>query len=345
MSGSSLDGLDIAGVEFWEKGDEWGFEIIEFKTVPFSEKLTSALEKCRELDSLSLQRLDLELGRWVGETIQKNIAHLDSYECIGSHGHTVFHNPAQKTSLQIGSGSEIANITGIKTITNFRHPDVVQGGQGAPLVPIGDYYLFPDFDGFLNLGGIANLSFCSKNEMIAFDAVPANQVLNAYAKQLGFSYDDKGKIARANVVDSDYLKQLHSIDYFEKLPPKSISNEWVEEYFLNRMISDPQKGLKTYSTFIADVLATEINRRTPKRVLCTGGGAYNRFIIEELQSRIECDLVVPKKTLIEGKEALVFAFMAVLKSLERVNIMSSVTGATKDTSAGTIYMPEHRKIN
>ena len=340
MSGSSLDGLDICAATF-QKGTKWGFQMDAFVAVPFPDDLYHQLLNCRSLSGESLHRLDIQLGLWLGGQVVDfmNENRLNPV-VIGSHGHTVFHQVDHHLSLQIGNGHAIAEKTGVPVVADFRQQNVLLGGHGAPLVPIGDILLFEEYDAWINIGGIANATIRTKKGFEAGDIVPANQVLNALANKLGFPFDEGGQFAQQGKLNRNWHNYLGSIDFFEKPFPKSISNEWVKKELLDSLPeTNPEDALFTYTSFMASQIAGILPEET-KRALVTGGGALNTFLIDQLKAeRSEVDFEVPEEDLIQSKEALVFAFMGLLRHQGEVNCLASYTGSNKDISAGVVYMP------
>lgn len=342
MSGTSLDGLDICFAEF-EFDDQWQFKIIATNCIEYDDTWRSLLGTAHQLSSKDLSDLDIHFGKFIG---QQSLHFLRQFELqapdfICSHGHTVFHNPHRGITKQIGCGQTIATETGVKTISDFRSLDVSLGGQGAPLVPIGDKLLFADFDSCLNIGGFANISFEHNEERIAFDICPVNIVLNSLANQIGFSFDKDGAIANSSKVDTGLLHQLH-----QSMPKSkhSLAREWLEKSFLpelNASGSSTEVKISTVTQFASEQIAETINNSTPNgRVLITGGGTYNQTLIDSISSLTTASIVIPETEIIEFKEALVFAFLGVLKSNDEINVLRSVTGAAKDSSSGVIHSPE-----
>ena len=341
MSGSSLDGLDLCCARFGKKGDFWSYEIEAHATYNFDTALSEKLKNARSLSAIELAKLDIALGNWIGD---QSVDFINQEKVtpmlIGSHGHTVFHQIEHSLSVQIGNPHAIAQKTGLKTIADFRQQNVLAEGNGAPLVPIGDLLLFREYDAFVNLGGIANLSI-KQNKISGGDVVPCNQVLNAIVSKLGLSYDEGGNIARSGKVDASWLEILRQDPFFEKKLPKSISNEWVEERFLKTLPQQsPEDQLCTFTHFIAEQLSVYLKEANVTKVLLTGGGAHNSYLIDQIRDRLQnTDIVVPEDALIDAKEALIFAFMGVLRNLNLTNCLGSYTGANKDISAGVVYLP------
>lgn len=340
MSGTSLDGLDIAYCIFKKEASKWCFEIVEAKTYNYPKIWQDRLHRLHEISAEEMLALDFNYGVWTGEMANTFLAshHLEKPDLIGSHGHTVFHNPNQSYTLQIGKGAAIAKATGCKVISDFRTQDVVLGGQGAPLVPIGDLKLFAEWDACLNLGGFANVSFQEKNKRIAFDICPANIVLNPLVKQLGMEYDDKGILARRGVVIPELLSALNALEFYKKTAPKSLGVEWVKENvhpIVEKHSNAVQNTLRTLCEHIAIQVGLHTNGLA--KVLVTGGGVWNDFLLERIRANSKAEICVPDHMLVDYKESLIFAFLAVLKENNEVNCLSSVTGASKDHSSGVVH--------
>ena len=338
MSGTSLDGLDICAVRFEEKQLQ-KFEIINCKTVPYNEQLRNKLKNSIYLSNEEISNLSIELGVIFGNATNNFIKehNLKNIDIISCHGHTIFHEPDIGKTLQIGDGKTINKITRIKTINNFRAQDVALGGQGAPLVPIGDMYLFEDFKYCLNLGGFANISFKEENNIYAFDICPMNTVLNHYCKIIGAEFDLDGNFSKEGNINKKLFNQLNSISYYEKKLPKSLGIE-----FVNKIIFPL---IENYKIEIKDILNTYIhhvayqikrNVDTENEILITGGGAYNKTLINCLKKE-KLKIHIPQKEIVDYKEALIFAFLGRLKNEGLNNCLKSVTGASKDHSSGDVF--------
>ncbi|MFT5569215.1 MAG: anhydro-N-acetylmuramic acid kinase, partial [Cyclobacteriaceae bacterium] len=302
MSGSSLDGLDLCLAEFWFT-DQWCFAIVATSTISFPEDLKVRLSTCRSLSGERLTSLDIELGNWVGDQINSFISSTGtSPTLIGSHGHTVFHQVEKGFSLQIGHPQVISSKTGIPVVGDFRQKDLQLGGQGAPLVPIGDLLLFQDKVACLNLGGIANISIKKDAHIIAGDLIPCNQVLNYLAMRLGHVYDDQGLLARQGKTHTVWKQQLSQIEFFSQPLPKSISNEWTETKFLHAIPKGETVDLLyTYTQFIASEICGVLQEHSAGLVMITGGGAYNTFLIDSMKAMLPNNFFeVPQPELIEG---------------------------------------------
>lgn len=337
MSGTSLDGLDLIAVSFWEENG-WNYEIIAAETIAYDEAQNSKLKNARTLDGLSLINLDLKFGTFIGRCINKFIhRHKLVPSLIGSHGHTVFHQPQHRLTYQIGNGSAINLKTGIRTISDFRVADVLNGGQGAPLVPIGDQLLFGDFEYCLNLGGIANISSVENGQRIAFDICPCNMAINYLAQKVGFDFDKDGVLASQGELIEDLLIDLNALEFYKQKAPKSLGIEWFEQHFVP-IISKYDDTHDTIYT-ITHHIAYQVSKHCKKtgKMLVTGGGAKNKTLIKELNKLATCEIIVPDLMLIDYKEALIFAFLAVLKDKGISNTLASVTGADEDLNAGIVH--------
>jgi len=342
MSGSSLDGLDICYCDYNYIESKWEFQNLKGETIPFPEDIYSQLMKATEFSGRKLTELDLRLGIWIGQMIRAFCQrHQYQPHVIGSHGHTVFHDPKEGYSIQIGSGQAIASYAKIPTINDFRSKDVLYGGAGAPLVPIGDKHLFSAYDVCINLGGIANLTINCEGSTRAFDVAPCNQILNKIANRMGLAFDQDGKIASSGNLLKSWYESLGTPFFYQKKGPKSISNEWVEQEVLSKLPQkeNPQDLAFTYCKFVGDRIAESLSETVFNNVLLSGGGVYNKTLIGAIERALGLKVVVPKTEIINFKEALIFSFMAVLKLRKEVNVLKSVTGALKNSSSGVYYSP------
>lgn len=344
MSGSSLDGVDLACCQFLFSEGGWNFEIRATETFSYPASLHHQLKEAMDRDHEQLSKLDQELGVYFGTLLNRfHSKHQVSPELIASHGHTIFHEPSMGRTLQIGNGQAMADVTGLRVVNNFRSADVAQGGQGAPLVPVGDRLLFGQYGACLNLGGFANISFEMKEGVrIAYDVGPCNLSLNWIASRLGKPFDPEGTIARTGRVENRLLHTLNQLPYYTLPPPKSLGREWFRTHFLPLMsnthlaVSDL---MATTAEHLSFQIGAAINRSGARQVLVTGGGAFNLFLLERLNTYIHARLVVPDPLLIAFKEALVFALLGVLRVRNKINCLASVTGGKQDLSAGEIYSP------
>lgn len=373
MSGTSLDGLDLAAVRFHFK-EKWEFELIASQFKPYSKTWKNRLQILQQATALEYAQMDVDLGIYFGKEtqdfIQKNNLKPDF---IASHGHTIFHQPEKKLTTQIGSLPHIAAETNLKTIGDFRTLDVALGGQGAPLVPIGDELLFGQYDFCLNLGGIANISAQYEGKRIAFDVCACNMVLNYLSQKLGKPFDKNGDLAKSGKFNQSLFKELNQENYFKKSFPKSTGKEWVTEKIipiLNQSKISIEDKLHTFVKHISFQLTVFLNGKKkakgfgvkgkesqkpnlensqtlnpkpqtpnpPNLLLITGGGALNQFLIESLKEDLNLEVVIPSKKIIEFKEAIVFAFLGLLRLLEQKNCLKSVTGAKIDNIGGAVYV-------
>jgi len=342
MSGTSLDGIDLAHLNFEIINGKWSFQILECETIGYSQKWIDHLKIAVGFSELELQKLNvaytLLLGTVISDFINRN--KIENIDAVCSHGHTILHQPQNGITLQIGNLPEIAALCKQKVVCDFRIQDVELGGQGAPLVPIGDRILFSDYDYCLNLGGFSNISFEENGNRIAFDISPVNTVLNFYANQLGLDYDDKGKISRTGTVNSELLNELNRLDYYQKKYPKSLGFEFVKEIILP-LIEKYQITIEDKMSTFTEHVAVQIALALPikkNNLFITGGGAYNDFMIERVQFHLpETKIVIPERKIIEFKEALIFGLLGVLKLGNEINTLSSVTGSKMDHSSGIVY--------
>lgn len=340
MSGTSLDAIDIAYLRL-VRNEHWSFHFIKTKSVEYISDWKKRLEGAFLLDDIKIKQLNLEYTIHLAEQIKQFIEQeeLKNVLAICSHGHTVFHKPEINYTLQIGNLPKIAKLIGVRTICDFRVQDVLLGGQGAPLVPIGDQLLFPQFDYCLNLGGFANISCNVSRTRIAYDISPVNVVLNQYAKLLGVEYDDKGAFAKAGNINNTVLNNLNSLDFYTLKAPKSLGMEWVNQniWCILDQIEDVHDTLATFTEHVAIQIASCLQPNS--KVLVTGGGAYNDYLIERVNFHGKVKLIIPEPEIIEYKEALIFALLGVLKLRNENNCLASVTGALRDHSSGEIYLP------
>lgn len=342
MSGTSLDGIDIVYTQIVKNGEDYDFKLVHSETIPYSmnweQKLRNSFSASKEV----IAKLDIDYGSYLAELINQFIKknRIAEVDFAASHGHTIFHKPDEGFTLQIGDGQTISSKTGLKVICDFRTQDVALGGQGAPLVPIGDRLLFSEYDYCLNLGGFSNISFEKNNERIAFDICPVNIVLNHYAKKLGFDYDKDGSIASKGRINKALLNKLNAISFYKAPIPKSLGFEFVNNSIFP-IIDENQIRiediLRTFVAHIVTQIAALFNNNKILKVLVTGGGAFNKFLISELKKNSKNEIVLPSTEIMDYKEALIFALLGVLRSNNQTNCLSSVTGAFKDHSSGKIF--------
>jgi anhydro-N-acetylmuramic acid kinase len=343
MSGSSLDGLDLAYVHLHSGAGKWGYTLVEAETLPYSVEWRGLLEGASALNARDYLVLHHNFGCYLGERVNQFIQtrNLDfQVQLVASHGHTVFHLPSMGMTAQLGDGAPIAAITGLPVVTDLRTLDMALGGQGAPIVPIGEKWLFPTYAYFLNLGGIANVS---TGDRIAFDVCPANRVLNLLASRKGASFDPGGAWASAGRLLPDLLAALNGLDYYRLPPPKSLDNAFGTEIVYG-IIRDsgcsPEDGLRTYTEHIALQVAAALQGGAPGEMLVTGGGAHNRYLVARIAAHVEplgIQVMVPDPDLVNFKEALVVALFGVLRWRQEVNVLASVTGASRDSIGGALW--------
>ena len=336
MSGTSLDGIDLAICSFYKK-HKWEFNIEKSKTIKYSKYWRKTLAHLHKKNKKIISRIDLEYGKFLGKTIHNYLKN-EKIDFIASHGHTIFHQPKNKLTLQIGHGNTIANITKIKTINNFRNLDISLNGQGAPLVPIGDLHLFREYKYCVNLGGFANISIKNNGVIKAFDICPVNIVLNNICKRLFLEFDNSGSIAKKGEIIKDLLNSLNSLEFYTRKPPKSLAREWVDEFITPLLLEkyEPQDLLHTFSEHIAIQIGKFLK---DKSVLLTGGGVFNYYLISRISYYSKSKIIIPNQTIVNFKESLIFAFLGVLKTRNEINCLQSVTGAKKDNCGGEINNP------
>ncbi len=344
MSGTSLDGVDLAHIKFQLNNKKWTFEILESETIGYSKDWINHLKLAVDYSETELEQLNTAYTKLLASIVSTFIEKhkIENIDAVCSHGHTILHQPQNGLTLQIGNLPEISTLINQTVVCDFRVQDVKLGGQGAPLVPIGDRLLFSEYDYCMNLGGFSNISFEQNGKRIAFDISPVNTVLNHYANQLGLDYDDKGEISRTGKVSEKLLNELNALEYYQKTFPKSLGFEFVKEVVLPIIESHKipiEDKLRTFTEHIAFQTALALPSKKGK-LLITGGGAYNDFIIERIQSYLpEMEIIIPSTKILEFKEALIFALLGVLKLRGEINVLSSVTGAKMDHSSGEIHNP------
>ncbi|MBN8702031.1 MAG: anhydro-N-acetylmuramic acid kinase [Bacteroidetes bacterium] len=343
MSGTSLDGLDIAHCTFSKKNGIWNYKVNAAKTISYSPKWRIKLLDAHKLNGMQLTKLNADFGVFIGQQLNAFCTkHKLKADYVASHGHTVFHQPQNGFTLQIGSGAHIAAVAKMPVVCDFRLLDVANGGQGAPLVPIGDELLFPQYDFCLNLGGFANVSYKHNKQRIAYDICPVNIVLNDFAARLGKPYDNKGAEAAKGKVHLKMLEQLNELSFYKmQHHAKSLGREWVEQKIIpitKKYKLTPPDLLATFCEHIAMQIGASIASAKSTKVLLTGGGAYNSFLVKRVKHYTSASIVIPTDTTIQFKEALIFAFLGVLRVGENTNTLASVTGAKSNSVGGCIYL-------
>jgi len=346
MSGTSMDGVDIV-ISTYQKSfnKDWEYNTKLARSTPYPPELLIDIQKSINMSPTELLILDKKIGSYfanlVNELISESNIDKDDIDAIASHGHTIFHQPENGFTYQIGCGETLSMLTGINVINDFRQKDVVSGGQGAPLVPIGDLLLFNNLaDAFLNIGGFSNICF-TNNEVIAYDICPGNLPLNRIMNEIGFEYDKDGELSRKGIVIEEILEELNNLDYYSNSPPKSLGAEWLISnlYPITDTIFTRENRLCTITEHIAIQIAKVINQSKAKITLITGGGAKNNFLIERINQHIKSELLIPEVELIDFKEAIVFGFLGVLYLEKQPNSLSSVTGAKQNTIGGVLHTP------
>ncbi|MEJ6791156.1 MAG: anhydro-N-acetylmuramic acid kinase [Lacinutrix sp.] len=341
MSGTSLDGIDLALITFNFKSI-WTFKINVSETITYNEEWTNKLKNLVKHSKEELNDLDneytLHLAKVISNFINQN--NIKKIDAICSHGHTALHKPEDGLTYQIGNLPILSTKINQTIICDFRVQDVAKGGQGAPLVPIGDKLLFSDYNYCVNLGGFANVSTEIEGKRIAFDICPVNIVLNKYVSKLGFAYDDKGNLAKTGKINNDLLNELNKLQFYRETYPKSLGLEWVNDIMfpiINSCNLSIEDILRTYIEHIAIQTSSVLNKKENASVLITGGGVFNSFLLSRIKFLSKNRIQIPSKEIIEYKEALIFGFLGVLKLREENNCLASVTGAKKDHSSGVIF--------
>jgi anhydro-N-acetylmuramic acid kinase len=355
MSGSSLDGLDLAYCKFFQSEEEkLEWEILHAKTMTFSQDWIARLKKLPGANAYTLAKTHTDFGRYLGQFAASFLSQYDlKPDLISSHGHTIFHYPNRGFTYQIGDGATLASVSGYNVADNFRMQDVAAGGQGAPLAPIVDQRLFPSYDFLLNLGGIANLTCKASDGYIAFDLTGANQVLNRLVSPLGKLYDDGGQIAASGTLSEGLLEKVESLDFFKQSFPKSLGNDWVQAKLIPIFLQyDTPVANKLYTACIhvARQIRLAIQQFSeqhplpdpPLNLLATGGGVYNKFLMEciqeECQKIVGLEVHIPSDTIIQYKEALLMALMGYLRLKGQPNCLPSATGARKAMIGGALHL-------
>lgn len=361
MSGSSLDGLDIVFAELQENADKWNYEIIEAECYSYTTEWVNKLKSATSLNAMDYQLLHSEYGHYLGQKVNEFIEGKQLHykvALIASHGHTVFHIPAKRMTAQLGDGASIAAETKLPVVSDLRSLDIAFGGQGAPIVPIGEKFLLSAYDYFLNLGGIANISFKpsssagSWGDEVAFDVCPANRVLNMLANDNGKEYDKDGIIASTGNINEELLNKLNDLDYYKRPYPKSLANDFGTDMVYPLIKNGGYKihdALRTYTEHIAIQIKNAIQNSKPlthkplaigSQLLATGGGAFNTFLIERLKDQLQdlnIEVIIPEEKLVKYKEALIMALIGVLRWREKYNILPSVTGASRGSIGGALW--------
>ena len=342
MSGTSLDGLDICYTKFSydKESGKWNYAILAAEDEQYPEELKHQLATAQSMTAEEYALLNSDYGLYLGRRVKAFIERTGaSPRYIASHGHTIFHQPSKRFTTQIGSGAGIAAESGVDTICDFRTVDVALGGQGAPLVPVGDRNLFSEYSHCLNLGGFSNISSDGANgNRVAYDISPVNYVLNHYTRQIGLDYDKDGEIARSGNVNSALLERLNNLSFYSQKGPKSLGREWVEGEVIPLIDASAVSMEDKLATFCEHVAVQISKHISGGSVLLTGGGAFNRYLVERMQANApQCKYFVPDARTVNFKEALIFAFLGALWAADMPNCLSSVTGAKYDNIGGALY--------
>lgn len=347
MSGTSLDGLDIADVTFVLREDQqWSFSLNHAETVDYSDEMYSQLLLAPRMSAEDINLLSVRLSKFYGDAvntfISTNQINKGEIGAIASHGQTIFHQPEKGMTVQIGNTPHLAIETGLKSIVDFRTKDVALGGNGAPLIPIVDHLLFSSrAEGFLNLGGFSNLSFKENEFVRSFDIGPANIVINHLVKSRGLKMDKDGDLARSGSLIEPLFNELEALEYYRKSGPKSLGWEWVQKEVLPLFRSDEEleDKLYTYVQHVSSQLIEAFDKSNLSSVMITGGGVHNSFLMQTIRNNFSGEIIIPENEIIDFKEAIGFAFLGLLRCLGEVNVLSAVTGASKDSCSGVIYEP------
>ena len=341
MSGTSLDGLDLVCATF-EKKDEWEFKILKANTYSYSAKWKNTLAKLYYQTPNKIREIEHEYVHLLARNILDFTNDFYDIDFVSSHGHTIFHKPDQGITLQIGNTANLSTLINLPVICDFRTQDVTLGGQGAPLVPVGDLHLFKSYSACLNLGGFANVSKIGQKNIIAYDICALNTVLNKLAGEKGLEYDPQGSLAKSGKKIPKLFKALESLDYYTKKFPKSLGIEWVSqeifpifERFNDEALED---RIHTYNHHVGKQIGKIFSKND--KVLLSGGGTNNIFLISLLRLYSDANFIIPNSEIIDFKEALIFAFLGILRFQKKINCLSSVTGSSRDHCSGKIFYPE-----
>ena len=340
MSGTSLDGLDLVAVEFVKK-ESWGFSIKKAKTYSYSPSWKTTLSNLADQSSAEIKTIEKQYVKLLASHILDFMKTLEVVDAVCAHGHTVFHEPEKGITLQIGNTQELADLLKVPLVCDFRTQDVALGGQGAPLVPIGDQKLFSDYTACLNLGGFANVSKTIGNKIHAYDIGAVNTVLNYLAQQEGMEYDAGGELAKRGTLIPALAADLDAIPFYQKSPPKSLGIEWMKSQILPLLQRYKQKSipdlLHTYTYHIGKQIACCF--MDEDQVLITGGGSKNEYLISVITQSSTAKFSIPEEVIVDFKEALIFGFLGVLRLENEVNCLASVTGCKYDHCSGNIFYP------
>lgn len=342
MSGSSMDGLDLALVAFSDEEKKWDLQ--KSDTVALPDSLKSSLKEIMTFTAIDIARTESHFSNFVAHSITEFLGPSEHADLIGIHGHTLLHLPEIQTSWQLLNGGMIAEKTNCPVVCDFRNQDLSLNGQGTPMAVIADRDLYPGYDYYINLGGIANMSYQDNGQWVAFDLCPCNQILNHYSQLLGKPYDEHGDMARNGTLNRALLEALLKDPFILGPPPKSIDNTWVKDVVRKDIdlhnLSIPDV-LHTVVAYISEVISNHINKEKAQ-VLLSGGGTYNTFLIDKLCSTSQMKKIefhIPDNETIDYKEAILIAYCAQLRYKGQTNFLSVATGASKDSIGGALYLP------
>ncbi len=348
MSGTSLDGLDVSFATYNLENGRWSCHLSASKTYNYKPELAQRIQNAPKSTALELTRLDRDLGDFIGEKIntfieEKNIDR-QKIHAIASHGHTVFHQPEERLTLQIGCGTSISTTSSLPVINNFRLKDVRLNGQGAPLVPIGNRLLFDNENRiYLNIGGFANLSYYTKNKQLGYDLCPVNFVLNALCQKLELPYDLNGDIARSHEIDLPLLEKLNALSRYQILDKKALGSEWVEAKVMPLLETDKssiKQKIATYTEHAAQQIVNYLHEIKVNEVELSGGGTHNSFLVDRIANHFNGTVILPEKEIIDFKEALIFGFLGALYLDKQHNCLKEITQADRDSIGGILHLPE-----
>ncbi|MCU0318641.1 MAG: anhydro-N-acetylmuramic acid kinase [Flavobacteriales bacterium] len=338
MSGSSLDGLDLAWCQLRVDQGRWTYNVREARTVPYDAAFRTRLVAAMDGSAVELARLHRDLGRLIG-TACRELVGATPLHLIASHGHTLFHRPEEGLTMQVGCGAQIAAVSGITTVCDFRTVDVALGGQGAPLVPLGERLLFPEHRAFLNIGGICNIALHAAERVVGYDVCIGNQALNELAGEAGLPYDADGAMARSGRVDAAMVAALSALPFHQQPPPRSLGRDWYGTA-VHPLIVDERLAVEDRLASVVEHIAQQVSsalKDATGPVLVTGGGAHNTYLLERLRALCNVALEVPDARTVDYKEALIFALLGVSRTRGEANALSSVTGAGRNSVGGAVY--------
>lgn len=340
MSGTSLDGLDFALCKFQKTNNKYNYKIIATKFFPYNKEFKNKLSNAHKLNTFDFIKFHKTYGKLIGIKTNEFLKNKTKPDFIASHGHTIFHKPEENITFQIGDGAFIAAETNIPVISDFRNLDTALQGQGAPLVPIGDKLLFKEYDFCINLGGFANISYEENNLRTAFDICPVNFIINNFMKSLGKEYDKNGTAGKKGKIKHELLKQLNEIPFYSEKPPKSLGREYTEKYFLpifEKFKISSEDKIRTLYKHIAFQISEIVNTKKEAKILLTGGGSHNTFLVSEIKKTTKNKIIIPDNQIIDFKEAIIFAFLGFLRISKEINTLKSVTGAVKNNIGGSVF--------